>query len=223
MNAPIPPRKTPPAIQLLPVWRPWLRLAHLLVGLSTLLLAATGWLVAGSPSLAEGAADLHQLAAAALVAGLAIRLLLFFTGDLTERLDALVPKRGELRIIGATARFYLALGRAPLPRWYAHNPLWKLPYLLLYIALAVEAASGLLRTEHPILWGFYLPNVHAWWFPVILWIVAGHIVAVVLHDLKGRTADVSAIIHGSRLFHVDRSALQQPVEQFVPPDLPTGC
>ena len=68
------------------VWSGWLRLSHLLVGLSTLVLLVSGWLIEAAPSLEADAVDLHYLAAGFLVFGLALRLVLMFTGSPVERL-----------------------------------------------------------------------------------------------------------------------------------------
>ncbi|RMG55373.1 MAG: cytochrome b/b6 domain-containing protein [Gammaproteobacteria bacterium] len=189
------------------VWGGWLRLAHALLALSTLVLIGTGWLVAETPSVAEVASDIHYYAASLLVVGLLLRGWLLFFGSEGERIDQLVPGPGEGRRIREMLLFYLSLGRARLPHWYSHNPLWKPLYLLLLLILLVMVISGGFMQSHPLVWKLYLPTVHAFWASVVGWLVLLHVVAVVWHDYKGGQADVSAIINGWRIFPVDRSEL----------------
>lgn len=200
------------------VWGGWLRLSHLSIGLSTLLLLATGWLIAEGAILATAVLDVHYLAASLLLFGLVLRFVLMVFGQANERAGALIPQRSEWRAIGAQLLFYLSLGRAPLPRWYAHNPLWKLIYLLIFLGLAVLLVTGALMQDRPLIGGIYLPAVHTFWAKILLWISGLHILAVILHDLKGKGADVSGIINGYRLFFIDRDqahARGEPSVQYV--------
>ena len=203
------------------VWGGWLRLSHLCVGIATLVLLSTGWLIAGNPLLAEAALDYHYLAASLLLFGLVLRLALMIFGQGSERLSSLIPVQSELRGMGQTLLFYLSLARAPLPRWFAHNPLWKLVYLVLFLGLLIQLVTGVLMKDQPMFYNIYLPAIHGFWALVLLWFSILHIVAVVLHDLKGRGADVSGIINGYRLFFIDRSSApssDEPTVQYVSMD-----
>lgn len=193
------------------VWSGWLRLSHVAVGSATLALLATGWVIEHAPLQADAAADFHYLAAAVLVFGLALRIFLMFRGGPVERLDQLIPEDGEWGAVAETGRFYLGMGKAPLPRWYAHNPLWKPLYLLLYLLLLVLVVSGWLRTDHSLFLGIYLPDVHAIFASAVGWWALLHVIAVVLHDYRGGTTDVSGMINGYRHFAIDKAA---------PPDTP---
>ena len=186
------------------IWSGWLRLSHLLVGLSVLVLMATGWLLEMAPSVEAAAVDYHYLAAAILVVGLVLRLFLMFRGQRVEGISELMPEDTEWPAVLETGRFYVGFGKAPLPRWYAHNPLWKPLYLLLYILLLVLVLSGWLRSEHPLLMGIYLPNVHAVFATAVAWWTLLHILTAILHDYRGEAADVSSMINGHRLFVVDK-------------------
>ena len=187
------------------VWSGWSRLSHACVGLSVPLLLLTGWLIAESPSLQELALDLHYLGAGFLLFGLVVRVVLFIVGKEHERLSALLPANTELPAIYATFRCYMSFMRMPLPRWYAHNPLWKPLYLLIYLVLVMLAATGAALPDVSILLGFYLPEVHAFWARVMLWLAVLHIAAAVIHDYKGQSGDVSAMINGYRVFTVEHS------------------
>ncbi len=190
------------------VWSGWLRLSHLLVGGAVLVLMATGWLLQHAPSVEVVARDGHYLAAALLIPGMLLRGWLLFAGRPVERWSQWMPGDEEWRAAGQTLRFYLTLGRMPLPRWYAHNPLWKPLYLLLYVLLLVLVITGALLGEHPLLAGVYLPAVHRVFASAVTLLVIVHGLAALWHDWKGQADDVSAIINGHRLFVVDRSTLK---------------
>jgi Ni/Fe-hydrogenase 1 B-type cytochrome subunit len=190
-------------VQRILVWNGWHRLAHWLIALSVIVLIATGWLVSSAPSVAVSASDYHDMASVGLILGLALRLGLLLFGPRVAQLAALVPVRADLNTIGLTLRFYATLARSPVPKCYAHNPLWAPLYLLLLLVLTVQVASGLLMEAHPVLLGFYLPAVHADWATVILVFTVLHVIAVTLHDAKGTASDVSAMINGHRIFVVE--------------------
>ena len=177
-----------------------MRLAHWLIALSVIVLMATGWLLKLAPGVAESASDYHDLASIGLTLGLVLRVWLLFFGKGPAHWKALLPVRADLPRIGMTLRFYATMGKSPQPKWYAHNPLWAPVYLLVLVVLVLQTLTGLLMEAWPVLWGFYLPSVHAFWAPVILGFSCLHIIAVVLHDAKGTTSDVSAMINGHRIF-----------------------
>lgn len=191
------PRQT---IRRILVWSSSLRLAHGLIALSVLVLAASGWLIQESPSVAEAASDWHDVFSVFLILGLALRLWLLLFGKGPAHWRELLPGRSDLDRIGATLRFYVTLGKAPLPRWYAHNPLWAPLYLLILAILLLQTLTGLLMDKHPLVWMFYLPHTHAFWADVTLVFIAAHLLAVVLHDVKGTGSDVSAMLNGHRIF-----------------------
>lgn len=185
------------------IWRGWLRLSHLAVGLSTLALLGSGWLLESAPTLEADAADVHYVAAGVLIFGLALRIVLMFAGSPVERISQLMPEDDEWRAVRDTLMFYLSFGRGQLPRWYAHNPLWKPLYLLLYVCLLILALSGWLREDSPIVFGWYLPNVHGVFASAVAWLTLMHVFAVVLHDYRGDAADISAIVNGNRHFVIE--------------------
>lgn len=180
-----------------------MRLAHWLIALSVIVLLATGWLVKLAPSVANSASESHKLASIGLTLGLILRIGLLIAGPVTARWKALLPVRADIDKISAMLRFYLTMGRSPLPKWYAHNPLWAPLYLFILIILVVQALSGLLMEAHPLMLGFYLPSVHDFWATVILVFSCLHVIAVVLQDAKGTASDVSAMINGHRIFIVE--------------------
>lgn len=106
-------------------------------------------------------------------------------------------------------RFYLTMGKAPQAKWYAHNPLWAPVYRLVLIILVVQALTGLLMETHPLIWEFYLPSVHDFSATVILVFACLNVITVVLHDAKGATANVSAMLNGYRIFIVEDADTMQ--------------
>jgi Ni/Fe-hydrogenase 1 B-type cytochrome subunit len=198
-------------LQQVPVWGGWYRFSHLAISVATLVLMATGWLIAESPSLANWASEVHYLSAALLIFALMLRLFLGFWGQAPERFSALIPNAKEIPAIKASLLFYLSLGKAPLPRWHSQNPLWKPLYLLLYALLTLAALSGTLMPQMDVLLGWYLPNLHRGLADVIFWLVLLHPLAVILQDWRGQTADCSAIINGQRLFRIERPKVEPKV------------
>jgi Ni/Fe-hydrogenase 1 B-type cytochrome subunit len=192
------------------IWSGWLRASHWAIALSTLVLLATGWLIGHSPMQADIALEYHYLAVSLLVFGLALRIVIFFRGKEHERLPALFPQAGELRQIKQVLLFYLSLGKRPLPHWYAHNPLWKVIYVLWYLALLLLIISGVLMTDKPVMLGFYLPSVHEFWAGMVLWATGLHILSQFAHDYYAKTSDVSAMINGYRVFEVENHGTQAP-------------
>jgi Ni/Fe-hydrogenase 1 B-type cytochrome subunit len=190
------------------IWSTWLRLSHWTLALSTLALMATGWLVRHTPSVAQAAADWHHIAGSIFTLGLALRIWVLFSDTLMGRwrflLADLEPKK-MLQML----KFYLSFGRSTLPRWYAHNPFWLPIYLVLFVLMALAAFTGHLQGSSPVVFGIYLPSLHAGIATLISLFVLGHVIAVFLHDLKGGSDDVSAMINGKRLFEVKPIPMQE--------------
>lgn len=192
------------------VWSGWLRVSHAALALATLVLLATGWLLSSSPTLARSATDIHYLAASILIAALALRVFLGFFGKGAERFEHMLPRRSEFAAIGASFLFYLTLGKAPLPNWFAHNPLWKPIYLILFMLLALSALTGWVMPEIQVVGRLYLPRVHGWLSNAIWIVTLAHLFSVVLQDVKGGSADVSGILNGQRCFSIEREGPAAP-------------
>ena len=204
-----------PVVKRVLVWSGWLRVSHASIGLSVLAQLLTGWLIAESPSLAGTALDIHYLASAVLIFGLVIRLALMFAGKPHERLPALFPASFELAAMASTLRCYLSFFRASLPGWYAHNPLWKPFYLLMYLVLVIMVITGVMIPETSIALGFYLPSVHTFWAHVLLWLSALHVVSVIVHDYRKQTTDISAMVNGYRLILSDSNSVDAGIDESV--------
>jgi len=186
------------------VWSGWLRISHAALAVATLVLMATGWLLASSPTLAPAASDIHYLAASILIAALMLRLVIGFFGKGAERFEHMLPRRSEFAAMRASLLFFLTLGKAPLPNWFAHNPLWKPIYLILFVLLALSALTGWVMPEMQVVGRLYLPRVHGWLSNAIWVVTLAHLFCVVLQDVKGRSADVSGMLSGYRFFVFER-------------------
>lgn len=206
-------------IQRVLVWSGSLRLAHWLIAFSVLFLLATGWLIRNSPMVADPASDIHDFFSVVLILGLGVRLWKLVFGSGPSNWRQLIPQPTDKARILAMLRFYLTFGKSPLPGWYAHNPLWAPVYLLLLSMLFLQVSSGLLMEKVPVLWGFYLPDMHDWLAMAIFLFFLLHIVAVVLNDLKGSGSDISAMINGYRIFVSERSEpTSTKTVPFIMPD-----
>jgi Ni/Fe-hydrogenase 1 B-type cytochrome subunit len=195
------------------IWSGWLRASHWLIATSVILLAFTGWLTDSTPSVAAAASDYHYLFATVLIIGLVLRLWLLFFDNAIGHWRKLIPSIGERGAFKQMFLFYFSLGKMSLPNWYAHNPLWKLAYLILFLVLFLQVMTGMYRDEYPIVLGVYLPEVHGVLASVILLFTGLHIIAVVLHDLKGTASDISALINGHKIFVINKPKNSQGVSE----------
>ncbi|MEE9320428.1 MAG: cytochrome b/b6 domain-containing protein [Granulosicoccus sp.] len=193
-------------IQRVLIWQPWLRVAHWLLAFSVVLLAMTGWLMQMAPSMAIAASEYHYLLASVLTVGLLLRIWLLFSDKGTGHWSKLIPEVKDRRTIKKMLLFYASFGKRPQPKWYAHNPLWKLVYVFVFILLLLLILTGAAREDFPVMFGFFLPDIHGFLATTILVFVILHIIAVVLHDYKGDASDVSSMINGHRIFVADKQS-----------------
>ena len=187
------------------VWNRKLRAAHRLLALSTLVLIATGWLIPEAPSLINLTSDWHYLAAAVFIAALLLRLWLLSSDRQTAGIAALMPGKLALPAMGQMLRFYITLGKAPLPTCYAHNPLWAPIYLCSILVMLLLVASGLAMEKYPVLFTVYLPDLHSTLASILTIFVVAHVITVFMHDAKGVSSDISAMVNGHRIFVVQKS------------------
>jgi Ni/Fe-hydrogenase 1 B-type cytochrome subunit len=202
------------------VWSRWLRLTHWSLAISTLGLISTGWLMSHDFVLAQTAGEVHYLFSGLLLTALLFRLYLLFFGKGTDHLKDCEPNGHRLIQAWEVIRFYLTLGKAPLPKWYGHNPLWGPVYLALFLALTLATASGLmLLNEFHLIGVFSLLDLHQLCYQFILMFTLLHLPAVFSHDLSSKSGDISAMINGYRVFDVhDASQEKQSSIQTVSVD-----
>ncbi len=113
---------------------------------------------------------------------------------------SLRPGTAQFQSMLEMLRFYVTMGRTPLPRWYAHNPLWAPIYALFWGLLAVTVISAVLQDAAMGWLGINWAEWHRIGAQGVLGFIVAHVIAVFMHDLKGESADVSAMINGQRYF-----------------------
>ncbi len=182
------------------VWSTWLRLSHWLIAGGVLFQISSAWALAHDEADFDFWLDWHLITGQVLLITLALRvILLFFPGSANWR--AFIPERSQFRAMLQMIKFYLSLGRFPLPNYYAHNPLWLPIYPVFYLVLAGCLLSGLLYDGSYIVFGTPMYELHAALAGLIAMFSIFHIGTVFLHDLKGKGACISAMVNGFRYFH----------------------
>ncbi|MES9969478.1 MAG: cytochrome b/b6 domain-containing protein [Candidatus Thiodiazotropha sp.] len=187
------------------VWSNRLRLAHWILGLSTMGLLVTGWLMNNTPLLAQNAAEIHFMLGGLFLPALLLRLYLLLFGTGSEHLDSCEPNLHRLSQGWLVVKFYLTLGKAPLPKWYSHNPLWGPIYLAALFFMLLSGISGLiLLKEISMLGSLSLFDLHHLCYLVIAWFTLLHILSVFSHDLGGTGSDISGMVNGHRIFDIEQ-------------------
>ncbi len=187
------------------VWSRRLRLSHWSIALSCTGLMITGWLMNSDPILAGDARDIHYLCSGLLLPALLLRLYLLFFGKGTDHISDCEPDSHKLHQAMEVLRFYLTLGRAPLPRWFSHNPLWSQIYLLLFFFLALSSISGILILLDKVsILGINNNDLHYLTHYVISLFVLLHLPTVFSHDLSNKNDDISGMVNGYKIFHTEK-------------------
>ena len=194
----------PVEIKRLPVWGGWLRLSHWTMAGAIFVLMFSGWLLHRAPELASWILDAHYYASALLLAGFMVRIYLLFFGKGSDLLASCSLDQHKFKQALAVLGSYMTLCKMPLPKWYAHNPLWGPLYLIFFVLIAIQIVSGLLLMNHITLIGdTSVRGLHLFGFQLTLGFSLLHILAVFVHDLKGTGSDVSAMISGQLIFLVE--------------------
>ncbi|MEL0584504.1 MAG: cytochrome b/b6 domain-containing protein [Candidatus Thiodiazotropha sp. (ex. Lucinoma kazani)] len=189
------------------VWSRGLRLAHWSLALSSIGLLITGWLMNNTNAVATTTTEIHYMLSALLMPALILRLYLLFFGKGTDHLSACEPDLHRLSQAWLVLKFYLTLGKAPLPKWYSHNPFWGPLYLALFFVLALSIFSGFMMLNDVNLIGnLSLHALHHLCYQVLGIFTLLHILSVFSHDLGGSGSDISAMINGQRIFEVEQSS-----------------
>ena len=190
------------------IWPGRLRLSHTLMSIAVIGLLLTGWLLQNVLPYFQIALDYHYILAYVLSFALGLRIFLLMSSPASATgWHDLVPNKDSLYKALAMLRFYVSFGRTPLPHWYAHSPLWAPIYLLLFFLLLIQIMSGFLigAGQHTLLINLY--TLHNFISTLILVFTATHIISVFLYDLKAGTSDISGMIHGYRIFIIEKPEL----------------
>jgi Ni/Fe-hydrogenase 1 B-type cytochrome subunit len=171
------------------------RLTHWFIAVAVVFELVSAWLVQHADIDVLAWSDWHGMVGQALLLALLYRMFLMFRPG-SGHWRFLIPTREQRFIVRDTLKFYLSLGRFNRPDWYAFNPVWQPIYLLVIIALLVTAISGYMTGNS---------SVHGWLANAVLLFTVLHIAAVFMHDARGRGASISAMLNGSKYFHVTSS------------------
>ncbi len=184
------------------VWSKWLRIAHWIIAFGVLFQWFSAWAIRHDQVQYEFWRDWHIFSGQIIMLALILRgILLFLPGSGNWR--ELVPTGSQIPAMVQTLKFYVSFARFPLPNWYAHNPLWKPVYLLVLVIIAGCPATGIFYESANILLGSTPAKLHAGLSTMVIGFAVCHLVAIFLHDLKGKGAFISAMINGHRYFHID--------------------
>ncbi|UJS24405.1 cytochrome b/b6 domain-containing protein [Thiothrix winogradskyi] len=197
------------------VWSGWVRLAHALIAAGVLFLLASACALQQGVVDPEFWRDWHMIVGQLVLVAVVGRVILLFLLPGTANWRAFLPDKAQWAAMRQMALFYLSFARFPLPNWYGHNPFWRVIYPLFWLVLLVCAVTGLFYNAPYQFLGMSMFGLHGGLASLILWFTLAHVVAVVLHDLKGKGASISGIINGYRYFHVET-----PVAAVKPP--PSG-
>jgi len=206
-------------IQRIRIWSGALRLCHWLLAVSLLTALVTGWMLGHeAQQTAATSRDLHLTAGYLLGLTLVARIVLLFIGraPADRWRDCLPLTRQHWLGMRDMLIFYASLGRAPLPGYYGHNPLWGPVYLLTFGVLTAAVATGLvLASAEPALrlslaatpcWlGYSLPEWHSVLALILGGFAALHVASVFLHDARGTTSEISAMVNGHKIFLLPRT------------------
>lgn len=177
------------------------RLSHWLITVGMMFELISAWLVQHADVDVLAWNDWHIMIGQALILPLAFRIyLLFRPGSGHWRL--LIPTKEQRHIIQQTLKFYASLGRLPCPDWYAFNPVWQPIYLLMIPVMLLAAISGYLISSNLFLFAVSISDYHAFFSTIILYFTLLHIAFVLLHDVKGNGAQISAMLNGYKYFQI---------------------
>ncbi len=187
-------------IRCVAVWPGWLRGSHWLVAAGVVFEFISAWALRHAGPERAFWLDWHLIVGQAVLLVLLLRLALLLKPGVGHW-RSLLPERAQLAAVAQTLKCYLSLGRLPLPNWYAHNPLWKPIYLIIFLLLLGCLLTGFNLGAAGAILGTDLSVLHVRLANAVGGLALLHVVTAVLHELKGQGGTVSAMINGHRYFH----------------------
>ncbi len=207
------------------VWDPLLRLLHWLNAICVLILIVLGGTLylRDTLELTTSAVDLiasfHVYTGYILAAVVLIRWIWLFTGPPLSTWQDIVPhKKGQIKVLKDTIRFYLKMFKVEPPFYVAHNPFAGMAYMVFFVVVGIQIIEGLILSQTPLSQAGVrdapelLVMSHRIGFVIIILFVIAHIVALVVHELVERRSIVSSMIHGSKVFRLDEL---ERVDQYI--------
>jgi len=195
--------------------------ALLIIALVALILGAEWAEAFGKGKAAEESfAELHAYVGRILVITLFARIAWGFIGNQYARFSDMVPyTREKLLGIWAGVKWYAGLCRKEPPAAIGHDPFASLFYLILFLALVLQAATGLLLAgiEFDMFPGTLITSglsehgrelveegaeaVHEFGMAYVLFFFAAHMGGVIAHTLHDRGALIASMLHGKKYFN----------------------
>jgi len=197
------------------VWDPVVRWFHWINFLSVLALSAVGIVMLNDDALeltraAKGKLEsLHVLIGYVFAANLAMRLWWAFVGKRVARWRAILPfgsrYRAELR------RYVQNVRRGRTHTYLGHNPLGRLSVTALFALLLTQAISGLalagVFAPRP---GDWVEELHEAVFWLLVVMIAMHVVAVIVTEIRGGSPLISAMFSGRKIVDVRQHEPREP-------------
>jgi Ni/Fe-hydrogenase 1 B-type cytochrome subunit len=197
------------------VWDPVVRWFHWINFLSVLALSALGLLLLNDDALELGKParekieSVHVLFGYVFAANLAVRLCWAFVGKRVARWRAILPIGGRYR--AELRRYVQNLRRGRAHTYLGHNPLGRISVTALFALLLTEAISGLALADvfapRP---GHWVEEVHEIVFWLLVVMIAMHVVAVIVTEIRGGSALISAMFSGRKIVDVRQAEPREP-------------
>lgn len=197
------------------VWDPVVRWFHWINFLSVLGLSSIGLLLLNDDALELGKVAKHKLESVhvyfgyVFAANLAMRLWWAFVGKRVARWRAILPfgrrYRSELR------RYWQNLRNGRSHTYLGHNPLGRMSVTVLFALLLTQAITGLALAgtfgSRP---GHWVEEVHETAFYLLVAMVAMHVVAVIVAEVRGGSALISGMFSGRKIVDVRQQEPREP-------------
>lgn len=197
------------------VWDPVVRWFHWINFLTVLGLAALGLLLLNDHALELGRPAKHKIETVhewfgyVFAVNLAVRLWWAFVGKRVARWRAILPVGRRYR---AELRRYLQNLRSGRSHTYlGHNPLGRISVTVMFALLITQAVSGiaLARVFGPRP-GHWVKEVHEVAFYLLVAMIALHVIAVIVTEVRGGSALISAMFSGRKIVDVRQHEPREP-------------
>jgi cytochrome b len=197
------------------VWDPVVRWFHWINFLSVLGLSALGLLLLNDDSLGLGMPakekieSVHVMLGYGFAANLAVRLWWAFVGKRVARWRAILPFGRRYR--AELARYLHDLRRGRSHTYLGHNPLGRLSVTASFALLIWQALTGL-ALAHVFPWkpGHWVEETHENGFYLLVIMAATHVVAVIIAEVRGGSALISAMFSGRKIIDVRQHEPREP-------------
>lgn len=208
---------TAETIRCVPIWSPWVRATHWLMAAGVIFQYLSAQAIAWGASDYDFWREWHIITGEFVLLLVVGRVILAFMLPAAASWRAFLPDAAQWQGIKQTLLFYVTLGHVPLLNWFAHNPLWRLLYPIMFILMLGLGLSGLWYNDANPLAGLWLHQWHTLFASVLGWLVIGHLIAVIAHDIASKNAGISGMLNGVRYFHIEEKPAARDKNSKAPP------